>query len=928
MNMNLKLMLSVMVAMLAFSGCIIIVDEAGESDAATSITVEMRPYYDGYSEVEVYTPTTSDVISSQQTITFTESGTYTFIASDNSASPRVFSHYRVTGTVNGTSVDYNQFSTTLTINGTNSTLHILPVYYLRSSESITFVVNMTNSISGSHVTITSDDLATVLVNSGNSENYTFNEEDESVNFTATAPTGYVFQSWLGASGSLDGYVYDNPASWTDFFNMSGYSTTIVPNFTSNPYIVNFTAGSGGSVSPTIESSNNTTDTFSSTATADTHYTFDGWYNSNNVKVSTSTTFTGNIYTNRGETFEARFTPIMCTVTLISNNNSYGTVSPSSVSVQEGTVFVTWFTNGVNWIEFVGTNITATATPVSSTAQYTYIFDSWSPNGGTVNNNMTITANFDQIGSSSIVTTFYPNHSVIDDYPITSIVQTIGNTFILPADPVWTDHVFIGWYDSRSAGVQITSSTVVTSNSPTDIYAQWTGLNTITFQSNDPGYGSVSESTLTVGDNATVTVINDTLMFTNTTVHEGLYYVTATPAADTSRYSYAFSSWSGVPLNGYITQDITITANFVRTELPVSDVVYWSNNLQNGSVDITFRFTGGSSNMSHSMKLPLYSGTTDDTNETTWTATGNYVKIDISYYPRTNITVGLYDSDNVQIIPVVTRNMGQWATFTLKMDADGGTLTFVPVDRFEDFTAFRTMDSQSSVIMDWSSTTNKNSILDIIHYDNGNGQHVSFQVTNTETFLNTYGVVMTNPSINVYDYFPQYSSVRVNFYAFALFGESMTVNGHTFPVTDGSVTIHYTTDGTTNSIAALNAEGVQTKTLTLSNIYVTWEDGRCSLTFVNDKFTVDLGTFSAGTETVSFVGQWYFTSYLYEPYTVTEREISWDWKTMPDIGGTAMLLVFLGVLLIGGLIAHMKLGLKWLDMVICIAGFIIAYTILG
>ena len=927
MNMNLKLMLSVMVAMLAFSGCIIIVDDAGESDAATSITIEYRPYYDG-SYVDVTTPTTTDTIYSQQTVTFTESGIYTFDVVIPSNSSYFFSHYRVTGTLNGSSVDYDYTDPNMTINATNSTLYILPILYIKPPSYVTYSLDLTHAPSGAYVTVTSDDSATRTVYSGSSSNITFEEEDELTYFTAYAPSGYTFYCWDVIAGSYYDGIFDNPVQYTNFVINEGYTTVVTPLFTTNPYVVNFTATTGGFVTPTVLSSDNMTDTFSSTASAYPHYTFDGWYNSNNVRVSTNTTLTGNIYDNRGETFEARFSPIMCTVTFISNNNSYGTVSPSFVSVQEGTVFLDWYTNGVNWIEFVGTNYTATATPAASTQQYTYIFDSWSPSGGTVNSNMTITANFTRIGSSSIMTTFYPNHSVIDDYPITSIVQTIGNTFILPADPVWTDHVFIGWYDSRSAGVQITSSTVVTSNSPTDIYAQWTGLNTITFQSNDPGYGSVSESTLTVGDNATVTVINDTLMFTNTTVHEGLYYVTATPAADTSRYSYAFSSWSGVPLNGYITQDITITANFVRTELPVSDVVYWSNNLQNGSVDITFRFTGGSSNMSHSMKLPLYSGTTDDTNETTWTATGNYVKIDTSYYPRTNITVGLYDSDNVQIIPVVTRNMGQWATFTLNIDADRGTLTFVPVDRFEDFTAFRTMDSQSSVIMDWSSTTNKNSILEIIHYDNGNGQHVSFQVTNTETFLNTYGVVMTNPSLNVYDYFPQYSSVRVNFYAFALFGESMTVNGHTFPVTDGSVTIHYTTDGTTNSIAALNAEGVQTKTFTLSNIYVTWENDRCSLTFVNDKFTVDLGTFSAGSETVSFVGQWYFTSYLYEPYTVTEREISWDWKTMPDIGGTAMLLVFLGVLLIGGLIAHMKLGLKWLDMVICIAGFIIAYTILG
>ena len=120
----------------------------------------------------------------------------------------------------------------------------------------------------------------------------------------------------------------------------------------------------------------------------------------------------------------------------------------------------------------------------------------------------------------------------------------------------------------------------------------------------------------------------------------------------------------------------------------------------------------------------------------------------------------------------------------------------------------------------------------------------------------------------------------------------------------------------------------TKTLTLSNIYITWDGTACSLTFVDDKFTVNMGTYSAGSKTVSFTGFWYFTTNLYEPITVTEKTLEGSWQDLPDIGGPAMILIFLGCILLGGLIAHAEKGLKWLDLAVLIMGAIVGFTLLG
>ena len=399
-----------------------------------------------------------------------------------------------------------------------------------------------------------------------------------------------------------------------------------------------------------------------------------------------------------------------------------------------------------------------------------------------------------------------------------------------------------------------------------------------------------------------------------------------------------ASKSGSAFNGWFTEAtggaqvtastiVSITSAQTLYAQFTTPFVYWSNDLQNGSIDITFRYSA-TNNVDHNMIIPLYSGVTDAHNVTTWTDTGMYLDITVAY-ADTVITVDLYGPGDTKLMPTSTTDLGHWSKFTLSIDSNKGAITFTPIDRFENFTAFSTMDSQSRELANWSSVANSNSMREIIHSETGtSGNRPTFSVTGTATFLNTYGVVMTNPSINVYDYFPQYDNVRLNMYAFALYGDLMTVNGIDFPVTNGSVTIYYTENNKVYTIATPDTEGALSKTFTLSNIYITWEGGRCSLTFVNDNFTVGLGDFSAGSETVSFDGFWYFTSYLYEPYTAYETVIDGDWDYVPDLSSPAIILILLGTLLVGGLIAHVKIGLKWLDMTIMTASLVFIFALLG
>ena len=380
------------------------------------------------------------------------------------------------------------------------------------------------------------------------------------------------------------------------------------------------------------------------------------------------------------------------------------------------------------------------------------------------------------------------------------------------------------------------------------------------------------------------------------------------------------------LNAEYRTSNTVYALWTGSEPTPDGDVYWSNDMFNGSVSILFKFPSGTS-VTHVMEAPLYSGSVNEQQETTWTQNGYTLSVSTSYNGgRASVTATLLQGDTTVITG--TKTIGNWYAFMVQLNPAEGKVTLLPVKTFNDFTSYEVMESMVSDVITWENPINS-TLYTIGHKDTGTGTGPYFSVVNTMTFLNTFGVVLTNPSINVHDYFPQYEQVRVNLYAFAVYGDSMTINNKTWTVTDGQMTVYYTVDSDEQNIyATSDTEGAQSRTLTLSNIYITWDGTDCILTFDTDNFSVNLGHYSNGSETISFTGLWYFTISLYEPYTATQTQITGDWGNLMDIDKTALLLVFLGIILIAGLIAHMKLGLKWIDMSIVVIAMIVAFALLG
>ena len=228
----------------------------------------------------------------------------------------------------------------------------------------------------------------------------------SVTLPTPTRTGHVFNGWYtAASGGTK--VGNGGASYTPSANITLYAqwsasayTLTVTGFPvvngcgdleyGDVYLDSITVKRNGSTLKTFTSNGEVTvyygDTLTASATAATGY---------NASLSwTSKTVTGNL-TLTGSTSIQRFT-----VSFGVNTSGYGSVSPTSIAnVPYGASIST----SGNKITINGT--TVTASPASTTAQYSYAFSSWSNNTGTITAARTITANFSRTTRSYTIS--YP-----------------------------------------------------------------------------------------------------------------------------------------------------------------------------------------------------------------------------------------------------------------------------------------------------------------------------------------------------------------------------------------------------------------------------------------------------------------------------------------------------------------------------------------
>ena len=739
---------------------------------------------------------------------------YTLYNSSSSSYQVAVGSYTITPYDNGGGYYYEAFPSSFSItSGGSQTVEVrcedqgMGTY---DSKNITFyntpVTTYTVTISaGSHGVVSQNQITDVPSGSSittSSNTLTIN----GTTVTATPDSYYQFSSWSNASGSVT-------SDRTITANFSGITYTCYLNYSAN----------GGSGAPSQQSYQQTgsasshTFTISNTEPYRSGYTFLGWSTSSSA--SSPSYYGGGQITvgyNSSQTLYAVWDEDLPTYTCYlyysanggtgaPSTQSYSSTSTSShtftisltIPTQSGYTFLGWSTSSGSTTPSyypggsisVGYNSSQTLYAVWHDSNYTYnSYTLW--NSGDTNYLVSV-------GSYAI--TYYNDGSYY--------YESSPSSFSISANGSQTVTVY-----KQDQGMGTNQSKTVTFANVTTY--TWTFLSS--------GNGSVSPgSVANIPTGTSITTSSNTLTVNGTTV-------TATPDA-----GYRFDGWFD-DADIQISTGDTVTSNKnIYAVFSPHENVCWSNGQNNGEVSILFKLPTGT--VSHTMTMDLMEPTVSG-NVTTWSDSGYDLTVTLTS-PSPSITATLSGNG---ITPVTkTTSLGSWTAFQVDMNIADGLISVTPVKIFNSFTDYTLYSNQTKNALDFSGIV-ENCSLDVIEHESNGSANARFSVVSTEVFLDTYGVILYNPSINLYSYFPQFPAIRANFYSFALYGDSITINGTTYVLNGSKVTVQYVTDGQHNYLpAVMPNETVRSKTMDLTNIYVTFDTstGHVELTFVEDRKSV-------------------------------------------------------------------------------------------
>lgn len=326
------------------------------------------------------------------------------------------------------------------------------------------------------------------------------------------------------------------------------------------------------------------------------------------------------------------------------------------------------------------------------------------------------------------------------------------------------------------------------------------------------------------------------------------------------------------------QGVTINngSNLVTTD--------WTNDKTNHQMSIVFGVNGGTN--SNTVILP-----SNDTISLEYTGSTNRVRVNSGSWT----------------------DIGDWEHFLLTIDGYEGKVSVTPIITFVNYQTFTLANYTFNTIGDitvspftklkWSQTDDS----------------YTFSVYSTMVEV-TNKLFMVDPSLNIKNYFPLTEGFKIEMKNFTKLGTSFTINNQTFyGDADGNPI-----EDTGYIYIPLDEDGVSIKLGTMSII----EDEIDGHTYVqSNEFgseRVDLG--ETTTSVISATGTWFFTNQLFEGNIVEGFEYVWDWAN--NFTSTQSILIWLGLIVIGSVVAHRFFNFTMLDFAIVVASSVILYCILG
>ena len=345
-------------------------------------------------------------------------------------------------------------------------------------------------------------------------------------------------------------------------------------------------------------------------------------------------------------------------------------------------------------------------------------------------------------------------------------------------------------------------------------------------------------------------------------------------------TYSYESWNPIKSAPFI--NLTYETGGIVSTVHYADItkgfsikndnvnnVIWDNEYDNGNIQLLFR--------ADNVLGTYHNGIIIGDNEIT-----------IDYYSN-HYFISLNGAAPVDI--------GRWRNISLNVDLRSGELSAIPVRTFNSYTNVE-LDTASIFIGDLTNPAPTN----IIEWE-PTANSLKFNVYSTAVFMNTYGVIMVNPSLNITDYFTNLDNFyRLNLYNFGVYGDSITVNGVTGNITNNTLTI--------------NDQSIQ-----LKDMAITYADGHAYISDSN--VNIDLGTITDNN--ISMTGNWYFETDLLSGYTNQKMVYEWDWGDF-ILNNTQFCIMYMGIALIGLIVARRYCTMSITDYIVLMTSFIIALTV--
>ena len=399
--------------------------------------------------------------------------------------------------------------------------------------------------------------------------------------------------------------------------------------------------------------------------------------------------------------------------------------------------------------------------------------------------------------------------------------------------------------------------------------------------------------------------------------------------------YTFSTWSPTG-SGTVTANTVFTASYNYWG---PEMTYWNNGYYNQKISILYSNPKETTTYNKTYYfLDNDTLTKDDMGQEVFNITGDYIYIEKSgTYPKTYITVRI-SQDGQRTMLAESKNMGSWSAYIVTVDLTNAEVRFTGCSWNDNvnFTSYTTYEEKLVCALPTKAT---NAIFTVGH--EATGYSSNMQVVNTWTFLNTYNTVLMDPAINIAEYWPNIDTPIVAIRSVAVYGEDMyltdfTDNGvprYLFDVNEGKITVPYRIDGDMN---IYDVGSTVTRTLTLTNFEVTYYDTYIRVEFLSEgsleydqRFTFYITNLESGYgKVIGFDGIWYYNALLLQPKDVTTNGFEFDPWAGVTSDHNAIILAFIGFLIIGAIAGKTLLNLRALDVIIIISAGVIGIFILG